>query len=129
MSEKKYREKEVIGMIAGQHQKIVSCQKKIEEAHQKIEELTLILADIQAAKKATIEIPKSEIPDQHSYCGKILYGSQSEADKARNLINRDLKKVGKDLIKRSYFCAACEAWHVTTIEKWTQPVLEEKGNG
>lgn len=91
-------------------------EQKIARAQQRIAELTKQLDELSKPKPPQEPIRK----DDHNYCGKILYPSKKAAASARKLINRDLKKVGKPSMKRSYFCTQCDAWHLTTIGHWTE---------
>lgn len=50
-------------------------------------------------------------------CGKILYISKEAAGDARELINRDLVKAGKDILKKTYYCPQCKAWHLATHKR------------
>lgn len=103
--EKHFRE-----MIKGQERKIESARKRIEEIEMELGEY---LAGV-------IIKPPPPVPlkDTHDYCGKILYPSAKAAHAARKLINRDLVKVGKEPMKRAYFCHRCEAYHLTTVPHW-----------
>jgi len=101
------QERHIREMIKGQEQKIAQCQKKIDELNMALFEYL-----------SSIPEPMPPPEDHHNYCGKILYPSEKAAHAARKLINRDFVKVGKPPMKRAYFCHRCEAWHLTTIEKW-----------
>lgn len=101
------QERHIREMIKGQEQKIAKAQKKIDELNEALfEYLTSIPEPIAPPK------------DQHNYCGKILYTVEKAAHSARKLINRDLIKMGKEPMKRAYFCHRCEAWHLTSMPFW-----------
>lgn len=93
-------------------------EEKKAKIQARIEEMTQELADYLASLPPPL--PPFSVPpvDAHDYCGKILYPSEKAAHAARKLINRDLKKKGKELMRRAYFCDKCEAWHLTTVPHW-----------
>lgn len=105
------KERALRDAIRQQEEKKAKIQARIEEMAQE-------LADYLASLPPPL--PPFSVPpvDNHDYCGKILYPSEKAAHKARKLINRDLLKKGKELMRRAYFCHRCEAWHLTTIPHW-----------
>lgn len=93
-------------------------EEKIQRIRVRIEEITQELTDYLASLPPPVA-PFSVPPaDDHDYCGKILYPSEKAAHSAQKLINRDLKKKGKQRLERSYYCTRCEAWHLTTVPHW-----------
>lgn len=104
-------ERDLRMQIKAQQDKIDRAQKKIIELN---EDLETYLANLPPPKPPLPVAPK----DEHKYCGKILYPSEKAAHSARKLINRDLKKKGKEPMRRAYLCNICEAWHLTTIPLW-----------
>jgi len=105
------KEKHFREMIKGQERKIEQARKRIEEIEI---ELAVYLDSLPVKSEPFAMAPK----DNHDYCGKILYASEKAAHAARKLINRDLKKKGKELMRRAYLCDKCEAWHLTTVPHW-----------
>jgi len=101
------KERHLLEMIAGQERKIEACKLKIAEIQAALEVHRLVSSQ-----------PSSKPIDLTGYCGKILYTSEKAAHKARKLINRDLKKEGKELMRRAYHCHECDAWHLTTMPSW-----------
>jgi hypothetical protein len=103
----KGKEAALRSLIAGQEQKIAKAQKRIDELNKQI-------MDLLSAPSVPAPMPI----DISMYCGKIMYASKKQANSARKLINRDLVKVGKKPMKRSYFCDQCSAWHLTSTPHW-----------
>lgn len=103
------KETHIRSLIKDQEQKIARAQERIAELTKQLEELSKPNPPQEPIKK-----------DDHNYCGKILYPSKKAAASARKLINRDLTKMGKQPMRRSYFCTQCDAWHLTTIGHWTE---------
>jgi hypothetical protein len=111
MSKPTGKERALRDQIRQQEEKILRIQASIKETQRALDEY---LASLTPPLPPFAMAPK----DDHDYCGKILYASEKAAHAARKLINRDLVKNNKPPMKRAYFCKRCEAWHLTTIEKW-----------
>jgi hypothetical protein len=105
------KERALRDSIRQQEEKIVRIRASIKETQRALDEYLASLPALQAA----LLLPTR---DAHDYCGKILYATEKAAHAARKLINRDLKKKGKELMRRAYFCDKCEAWHLTTVPHW-----------
>lgn len=106
------KERHLLSMIAAQERKIEVCLERIADIQKELE------AHRANPVKMIVVKTRQEPIDLTGYCGKILYTSSKAARAAMKLINRDLRKKGKDPLQRAYHCKECDAWHLTTIPSW-----------
>lgn len=106
------KERHLLDMIAAQERKMEACRIKIAQIQKDLEAHQAL-----PVKEKATKTPKPPI-DLTGYCGKIPYVSCKSARAAMKLINRDLRKKGKDPLQRAYHCKDCDAWHLTTIATW-----------
>lgn len=86
------RSKQIQNQIDDLEKGIKSRQEKIEDLRKEL----LTITDISQA------------------CGKVMYRTKKEANLAKREINSIMHDRNQRTIQRTYFCGACNAYHLTS---------------